>query len=533
MEFTATRIPFRQTNYFSRIILDYLDEAEALRPFYQYSVSPASIAAAVASRKSFPTNRPLLVEALKQQYSAISPGEAVTRNLELLLHKNTFTVTTAHQPNIFTGPLYVIYKSMHVIRLAEDCNALMPDHHFVPVFWMGSEDADLEELGNFHLGGEKLAWQTDQRGAVGRMKVDRDLLALINRVEGQLSVLPFGNEVLSIVRDCFQAGILLQDAAFRFLARLFSRFGLIVIIPDTAGLKNEATRIFKDELLNERASGIVESTVSRLEQAGYKTQANPRDINLFYLADDVRNRIVRKEGEFRVQDTNLRFTHEEILRELQEHPDRFSPNVILRGLYQEIILPNLVYVGGGGEIAYWLQLKELFAFYEIPFPLLQLRNSFLLVREKWMQRLSELGLQPRDIFSGEDALLNEIVEKESPHELRLNGNLMQAEKLYEALKQQAGAVDETLRRHVDALKSHALQRLNELEKKMFRAEKRKFADHRRQLIALRSQLFPKNALQERVENILYFYALWGPALLDQLHLHADPFGKEFLVLSEK
>jgi bacillithiol biosynthesis cysteine-adding enzyme BshC len=475
----------------------------------------------------------LLVEALREQYAAVTPGEAVNRNIDLLLHKDTFTVTTAHQPNIFTGPLYVIYKIMHVIRLAEDCSAAMPGYHFVPVFWMGSEDADLDELGHFHLGGEKLVWQTEQAGAVGRMKVDRNLLSLIDRVEGQLTVLPFGDEILSIVRDCFQDGMLLQIATFHFLSRLFGRFGLIVIIPDTAALKNEATRIFKDELLNERASGIVEKTVAMLEHAGYKTQANPRDINLFYLDGNIRNRIVRKDGEFRVQDTNLRFSEDEILRELDEHPDRFSPNVILRGLYQETILPNLVYVGGGGEIAYWLQLKELFAFYEVPFPLLQLRNSFLLVRKKWTERMQQLGLRTGDIFLSEDALINEIVEKGSPHELRLNGNFVEAEKLYEALKEQAGAVDETLKRHVDALKTHALHRLNELEKKIIKAEKRKYVDQRRQLVAIRSQLFPKNGLQERIENILYFYALWGPALLGQLHRHIDPFSKEFFVLSEQ
>ena len=183
---------------------------------------------------------------------------------------------------------------------------------------------------------------------------------MISPLEGQLSVLPYGKELLSIIRDCYKEGVQVQDATFKLINTLFGEYGLIVLIPDNAALKKQAERIFKDDLLNETASGIVEQTAGKLQAVGYKLQANPREVNLFYLKDDIRDRIVKVKDKFITNDSRFTFDEKEILSELEEHPERFSPNVILRGIYQEIILPNLVYIGGGGEIAYWLQLKDLF-----------------------------------------------------------------------------------------------------------------------------------------------------------------------------
>jgi len=532
MNCTSARLAYRQTNRFTKIILDYLDRAEDLKPFYCHAPSLQGIQDAIAERQKFSTNREILAEQLKKQYSGIERKDAVERNIQALLSKDTFTITTAHQPNIFTGPLYFIYKIIHAIKLSEYCNVSLPQYNFVPVFYMGSEDADLDELGHFYLHGEKIVWNTKQRGAVGRMRVDKELLGLISQLDGQLSVLNYGAEIVSIIRDCYKEGALIEEATFKLINSLFGEFGVIVLIPDNAALKKQAVKIFENDLLNETPSVIVEQTANRLLAADYKIQANPREINLFYLDDGIRERIVRKNTEYRIQNTELKFSQEGLLKELHDHPERFSPNVILRGIYQEIVLPNLVYIGGGGEIAYWLQLKDLFKFYKVPYPVLLLRNSFLIVEKKWQEKISRLGFTIDDFFLPEQELMNRLVSRETKNQIKLNGNFTAADKLYESLKKQAVAVDASLGKHVEALKTQSIYRLQELEKKMLRAEKRKFGDQRRQIRAVKESLFPKDGLQERIDNFTYYYAKWGKDFIRQLYAHSLSLEAEFLVLCE-
>ena len=532
MNSTSARLPYRQTNCFTKIILDYLDHAEGLKLFYDHSPSLQGIQQTITERKGFSTNRKVLVEELKKQYASVEQNDAVGENIELLRSENTFTITTAHQPNIFTGPLYFVYKILHAIKLSEHCKDSLPQYNFVPVFYMGSEDADLDELGHFYLNGEKIVWNTKQTGAVGRMKIDKDLLRLISQLEGQLSVLTHGDEILSIIKDCYREGVLIQDATFNLINRLFGEYGLLVLMPDNAALKRQASKIFMDDLLNETASGIVEQTAEELHAAGYKLQANPREINLFYLKDGMRERIVRIKDKFVTHESRFTFDDKEILSELKEHPERFSPNVILRGIYQELILPNLVYIGGGGEIAYWLQLKDLFTFYEIPFPVLLLRNSFLIIEKKWREKVSKLGFGVEDFFLPEQELMNKLVARETRNEIKLNGNFTEADKLYESLKKQAEAVDATLGKHVEALRTQSIYRLQELEKKMLRAERRKFTDQQRQIHTVKENLFPKNGLQERIENFMYYYAKWGKDFMQQIYQHSLSLEQEFVVIEE-
>jgi len=366
------------------------------------------------------------------------------------------------------------------------------------------------------------------------------LLKLISQLEGQLSVLAYGKEILSLIKDCYKEGMLIQDATFKLINILFGEYGLIVLIPDNAALKKQAEKIFQDDLLNEIASGIVEQTAEKLQAAGYKLQANPREINLFYLKDDIRDRIVKVNGKFIThnspkESSRTRFTFDEkdILTELKQNPERFSPNVILRGIYQETILPNLVYIGGGGEIAYWLQLKDLFEFYKTPYPLLLLRNSFLIVEKKWQEKIGRLGFTIEDFFLPEQELINRLVARETKNEIKLNGNLTEADKLYESLKKQAVAVDTTLGKHVEALRTQSIYRLQELEKKMLRAEKRKFTDQQRQIHTIKENLFPKNGLQERIDNFMYYYAKWGKDFIRQLYQHSLALDQEFVIVEEK
>jgi bacillithiol synthase len=338
--------------------------------------------------------------------------------------------------------------------------------------------------------------------------------------------------VIALLRRCYAQGRNIQSATFELVNELYSRFGLVVLIPDHPALKSVMKQVFIDDILHNKASLIVQETSARLEE-NFRVQANPREINLFYLKEDIRERIVRKDGGFVVHNTNIHFSEKDLLTELEDHPERFSPNVILRGLFQETILPNLVFIGGGGEMAYWLELKDLFQHYGIVYPVLLLRNSFLIIDRKWKEKLDRLPLQIQDLFLSEHDLMNLIVEKNSDHEVYLNGNLGKVEQLYDQLSNQASAIDPTLSKHVAALRARSIKSLQELEKKMVRAEKRRFSDHERQIKKIKEVLFPNGGLQERNENFSSFYARWGKSFIEELYRHSPVLEQLFTVLIEE
>jgi bacillithiol biosynthesis cysteine-adding enzyme BshC len=530
MDWNPHHLPYRQTGFFSKIITDYLDSAGALAPFYEHPVSVDGIRASIAARMKATVDRKLLVEALRDQYRAVGSSTAATANIDLLLEENVFTICTAHQPVIFTGPLYFIYKIVHAIKLADRLNRDMPDKHFVPVYYMGSEDADLEELGKVYINGEKLTWDTRQTGAVGRMNT-KGLEKIIDRIEGELSVQPHGRPLMEKIREFYLKSPDMQTATFRLLHWLFAEYGLVVLIADKTSLKKVMIPVFEDDLFRQEPCRIVETTIESMP-AAYKVQANPRPVNLFYLKGDLRGRIERMGEVYKVHGSTLEFTPEAMREELHNYPDRFSPNVILRGLFQETILPNIAFIGGGGETAYWLELKGLFQYYGRPYPMLIVRNSFLLVEQPWSDRARQAGLAVEDLFRPEDALLNELVVRESRQQLSMEKELEAAEQYYGALKERARPIDPTLVQHVEALQARALRPLKEMEKKLLKAEKRKFVDQRRHIQALRAALFPSDGLQERIDNFMPWYAARGAAFIKDIYTHSPTLEPAFVVLTE-
>jgi bacillithiol biosynthesis cysteine-adding enzyme BshC len=529
--FAAQRISYNQANTFTKIVLDYLSGSEKLKPFYTEVPTLQGIEATIKAKQKQPVDRNLLVDVLQQQYKTVKNADSVKKNIELLLSSDTFTITTAHQPNLFTGPLYFIYKILHAIKLADCLKEQLSQYNFVPVYYMGSEDADFAELNHTYVDGKKIEWKKEQKGAVGRMIVDKALVQLIDELEGQLSNEAHGEEVIQLLRRCYSNGKTIQQATFEIVNELFGSYGLVVLIADHPALKAVMNNVFEDDLFKNTPAGIVQQTSAKLEEQ-YNVQAHPREINLFYLKDDIRERIIRKENIFIVHNTTLSFTEVELKEELEHHPERFSPNVILRGLYQETILPNLAFIGGGGELAYWLQLKDLFEHYKVVYPVLILRNSFLVVEEKWKTKIQKLGFAIADFFLPQNELMNLLVAKNAEHPISLNGNFEKAEELFEQIKTQAGAIDVTLSQHVAAIKARSLKTLQELEKKMLRAEKRKFSDHERQIQTIKDSLFPGNGLQERKENFSSLYAKWGSGFIEELYQSSLALEQEFVILSQ-
>ncbi len=530
-KFKSENIPYSQTGKFSKIVLDYVGKASELKEFYEHPVNLEGVKTAIDQRKKFPTNRSLLVEQLNLQYENISSKEKVKENIQSLLEENTFSICTAHQPNLFTGHLYFIYKIMHIIKLCSNLKNDLPEYNFVPVFYMGSEDADLEELNHIVLDGQKYEWQTKQTGAVGRMKIDAGLIKLIDQIAGRLLTEDYGREIVDILKYCYKKDSTIEEATFLFIHEVFKEYGLIVLLSDKAAFKNEITSIIENDIFHHTSSEIVEYTSNKLSK-NYKAQAYPRDINLFYLKDSIRNRIVAVKDGFLVHDTDIFFTKESLIEELKNHPERFSPNVILRGLFQEFILPDIAWIGGGGELAYWLQLKELFKHYGVPYPVLILRNSFLIIEKKYGELMSKLDVKTLDLFMGQNTIMYELVKKNSKAILNLDREKSEFRELYYKIKNIANQIDTTLNRHILALEAQQLKTLSALEKKMFRAEKKKFEAKQNQLSKIFSAIFPDGGLQERTENFMLLYARWGEDFIRLIYENSLGMEQEFCVLEE-
>lgn len=517
-----TKMDYAATGAFSQTITDYLCRGEQLRPFYNHFPTLDAFEAQIKEKRFTETQRQTLYSALQEQYTSISEiNPQVQQNLELLLQPNTFTITTGHQLNIFTGPLYFVYKIVTAINTCRQLQEKYPDHNFVPVYWMATEDHDFAEINHFNLFGKKHTWETEQTGAVGRFSTqDMDRL---------LAELP---EAYPVFEEAYRNSKNLADAARAITHALFGKYGLVSIDGDHAELKKALTPIVEQELTEQLSNKLVEQTSQKLEQLGYKPQVYSREINLFYLADTLRERLVQEGGKYNVLNTDLSFTLEEIRKEAQEHPERFSPNVILRPLYEELILPNLAYIGGGAEVAYWFQLKELFAKYDVAFPVLMLRNSALYISRSNASRMHKLNLQPQDLFQDFQELKKQLSGQIHEEEINLEAQRQAVAAAFAEVEKLAESIDPTLTKAVGAEAQKANNSLQMLEKKISKARDSKHEQTFKQLENLKDKLFPGGTLQERKDNLLTYKTNnpdFIPALVDAF----DPLEFKFTILEEE
>lgn len=529
--FTAQHIPYAHTGILTKLVTDYLNMNEKIKPFYSHTADLKGIKAAIESRKKYPTNRRLLHDQLLQQYAGVVNTEKVTENIQLLLSEDTFTICTAHQPNIFTGRLYFIYKIIHVIKTADYLKQQLPQYNFVPVYYMGSEDADLQELGEIEINGDKLNWKTNQSGAVGRMIIDEAFITLMERIGNELSSQPNGTGLIGILKKAYQKGRTIDAATFELVHELFADYGLLIILPDNKQVKSLMISVFTKELTESFSNKILEKTITSFP-AEYTIQAKGRDINLFYLKDNARERIEKTDNGYRINNTSISFSEQGMLQELNDYPERFSPNVILRPLLQEMLLPNVMFVGGGGELAYWLELKKIFESADVPCPVLVLRNSFLIIEKKNSELLDSLSLGVPDIFSSLNDLQKKIISRKNTQADDIGSEKALIEKAYEGIKTVAANADPTLEKHTLALRSGAIKKLEQLEKKMFRARKKTFEAEMRKIEKLKNRLFPENSLQERVENFLPYYAKYGAQFIEEIFDASGVFEQQFCVIIE-
>lgn len=526
----ANCIDYAETGTFSPTVIHYLQDKDFLRPFYHFRPDIDGFAQLISQKKSNP-NREVLVRVLQDQYVEISPSASTKQNIAALLNENTYTITTGHQLNIFTGPLYFIYKIVTAIKLARDLKTAFPDKEFVPVYWMASEDHDFAEINHTHIGHKTITWTQEADGATGRL-LTAGIQQALQEYTGILGVNNHTVQLTELVQTAYTKFAKLSDATRYLVNGLFGIYGLVILDADEPRLKQPFAPYMQKDITGQHSFKNITQSSEALQKLNVHTQVNAREINFFFLSDNLRERIIFEDGRYQVMHTDRSFSEEELLAEIDRHPEKFSPNVVMRPLYQEIILPNLAYIGGGAELVYWLQLKSNFDFYEIDFPILILRNSALLIRQSQAAKIDKIGFKPVDFFKNSGILKTAWVKEHSMHQLSLADELRDLRCVFERMKLRAFKIDPTLGPATEAIKTRMERAISKLEKKLIKAEKHHYESRLSQIDTIKEQLFPNQHLQERVENFGLFYAAWGQPLIDELIRNFQPLEFKFTVLTE-
>jgi bacillithiol biosynthesis cysteine-adding enzyme BshC len=515
-------IPYESTKQFPKLFLDYINADSRLQPYYKYKPDLKGFGKAIEDRKGFsPEVRKILTDHLSFQYSSVSTSKKVRHNITLLENKDTFTVTTGHQLNLFTGPLYFVYKVLTVIRLAEILKKEYPENNFVPVYWMASEDHDFEEIQFFNYRGSKFSWHSSQQGAVGEF----DLSGFDDFADD----LPFNIETL---KACYTRSKNLSEAHLKLVDLLFRDYGLVIIDAHSKALK----KVFSDYVELDCNDDITRTHVAEtnvaLGELGYSTQVNPRELNYFILGKNSRDRLEKEKDKSFYR--SLDATKEEVdLQDLiKSQPERISPNVITRPIYQEVILPNLAYIGGPAELSYWLQLKSAFDALKVNFPVLLPRFSATLLSKKSLDKLDKSGLkETEDIF---------LEEREQLKKIMIANNLLNIDKhleweedinsLFDDIHDELTGIDATLGPSADGRRKKVLKELSRIRKKMESAVIRQQEIHKNRIYSIRDEIFPKGSFQERYMNIVELLEEDPQCIADFYENLRDPLSlKHFLI----
>ena len=523
-----TNIPFLELESIPLLIKDFLTQKIPGFENHVFTIKNIENQLQRKGQSFSQEKRKVLSEVLQNQYAAYEKSEKQQFNLQNLEQSETFTITTGHQLNLFTGPVFFIYKILQTIKLAAFLNEKFQSKHFVPVFWLASEDHDFEEINHFKT--EKHYYETKAKngGAVGRIKVEDDFF--VTQFEEEFKDTVFGTELIVMLKRAYKKGNTLSQATKIIVQELFADYGLLVLNGDDPRLKAEMKQVFKEELLQQDLFETSRETVDYFTEKYGKVQVNPREINLFYLSE-TRDRIAFENNRYVVVDRDKSFSKEEILGELEHHPERFSPNALMRPVYQETILPNLVYIGWNAEIMYWLELKNYFRALSLPFPLLIPRNSMLMLADKTVGKAKDLGVEINDFFRNFAVVTNKLLLNENEILPLLDLQETQLKEQFGHLKEKAELTDKTFGNLVEAEQTRQLKSFERMKKRLLRAEKIKQKEKVERLENLFLRVHPGNTWQERSYNFSVFYSEWGKDWLQNCYQQLNVENSELIIFN--
>ncbi|MFT5824025.1 MAG: bacillithiol biosynthesis cysteine-adding enzyme BshC [Crocinitomix sp.] len=492
---------FAEFSFSSQIIRDLVEQKQNISEFLPQFFSLAQISQQTERKVFSSEQRKTLTDALVLQNGETSLSEASQSNLNRLKEDNTYTITTGHQLNLLSGPLYSIYKVAQVISLSRAMNESDPSKQYVPLFWMATEDHDFEEINHIHLFGNKIAWdKEDQENKIVGEIEPNGIESFTDPIVEKYSDENLKAILLSFT-NIYKKSKNLAEATRILMNQLFAEYGLLIIDGNDAALKQAFAPIAVKEIREGFVHTAVTNTNNKLEAAGYHNQVYVRECNLFYInAQGIRQRISKDGATFQIEEKN--FTVEELVEMVNDNPKQFSPNALLRPVYQELILPNLAYVGGGGEIAYWLQLNDVFKALELAFPLLRVRDSILLLKAKEMAELESLNLSVPSLKRDLHDLVKEIALEDVEVEIELKEELEQLNAIKNQLTEKAESINKGLVGMIEAEFSKMEKSIERIESKLIKAEKAKHEVKANKIKKLQAKIYPNGGFQERYENFI-------------------------------
>lgn len=519
-------LPFSRLPHQTKLFLDYLADPLSLKTYYPNAVaSPMDVREFVPQvLENYATDRDALCDALAETCRASGSGERTFANIELLRRRETVAVVTGQQAGLFTGPLYTIYKALSAVKMAERLNSAGTPA--VPVFWIASEDHDLDEVAKtcFNLGGgltdiEYKPRQFVAGAPVGDVMIDDSIASVIESLDG-----PDRDAIAA----SWSPGNSFASAFARDIASLLASFGLIIIDPMSPGVKRLAAPFYGRAIENsDEIVAAIRKRSSQLVADGYHAQVLVDEdyFPLFWHTDDGRRSALRKTSDstYRSKEDSREFTLDELAALARSEPARLSPGVMLRPAVQDDLLPTACYFGGSAEIAYFAQNAEAYRVLARPVTPVFHRQSFTIVEQKQRRLLGKLGMGVQDIFDGLDPVLTRALERTvSPETAKLFADVEEKVNTeLNRLDQALSELDPTLAANLATRRRKIVYHIGALRKKAYAAKLRKEQTVESQVRATFDALLPKGVLQERVLNVHSYVMKYGASIIDQVYAAID------------
>jgi bacillithiol biosynthesis cysteine-adding enzyme BshC len=508
---------------FTRLFVDYVTDHQQVRKYYGSDFrSDAEWQTLLGRVTSRAINRSPLAQILSEQNRNFHCGVRTLANIDALLNENTVAVVTGQQIGLFTGPLYTIYKTITTIKLAESLGAKFPAYTFVPVFWLEGEDHDVDEVSSVQVLSAtqnllRLTYPPPQEpgaknsGAVADIEFSAPISALLEQLDQSLIQSEFHANVLDLIRAAYQPGMTFIKAFVHLMNVLFEDKGLIFLNPHDSAIKRILAPVFRKEIAESpRTCQLVIEQSEELEKH-YHAQAKPRSLNLFVFHGTGRFPLEPHPDGYSLKGTRQHFTSEQIQNALDQTPEIFSPNVVLRPIAQDYLLPTIAYVAGPAEVAYFAQLKSVYESFQIPMPIIFPRASVTLLEERIEKVLTRFNLFPIDLLQEIEFIKRNVTQQIS--EFRAEALFVSTQGTIEeslnSIRTGLHAIDPTLVGALDNTISKMKGNLDVLREKTIAAQQRQHEVALRQIEKAALSLFPNSNFQERELNVIYFLNKYG------------------------
>ena len=521
-------IPTKRLPHLPRLVDDYFYDYGKVREFFDGDFRDAAAYERQTKRtlaRRIPRDE--LSAILREQNQSYGCDPRTLGHIESMEREQACAVVTGQQVGLFSGPLYTIYKALTTIKLAERLSRDGPGK-CVPVFWLASDDHDLAEIDHIVLLDKDNRLEEVRCGMPsGEPKIPASALVLppeiadcLRRLADLTQESEFKADILAALSEAYRPGRGWVEAFARWITRLFQSHGLIFIDASHPRLKELGGEVFYREISEESAATPPALAASqRLRDAGYEVQIQLHEgiLNIFYAERERRS--VQWDGHaFEIKDPRETRSKEDLLSLAKEKPFLFSPNVLLRPIYQDTLLPTVVYIGGPGEIAYFAQMKGVYEKFGLPMPVIYPRKSLTVVERKIDRILAKYRLDISDLWGGADGIIRSLGESGVPEPLgrALNLAASHLELDFEPIVRDIAAFEPTLKESAQLSRGKMVQQLRYLEKKIVQAAKKQNDIAVGQIRKAGDHLYPNGHLQERVFNIVPYLLKYGPAFVDKL-----------------